>query len=106
MKESMPSIVHPPHAAQKLRTWLRVSGGLVRGAFSETLRTRIFLPGGWLGGGASSTRFCPNRIVNIRGPSPNEERIFLGNTSLSPAAVVDMAQVSCIPLAACRLRSL
>src|SRR6266436_5787361 len=28
MNESIPSMLQPPHAAQKLRTWLRVSGGL------------------------------------------------------------------------------
>src|ERR1700726_3084946 len=28
MNESIPSMLQPPHAAQKLRTWLRVSRGL------------------------------------------------------------------------------
>jgi hypothetical protein len=29
MKESIPSMVQPPHAAQKLRHWLPVSRGVV-----------------------------------------------------------------------------
>jgi hypothetical protein len=48
MKESIPSMVHPPHAAQKLRTWLRVSSGLNRSASAGTLLITIFFPDGLL----------------------------------------------------------
>ncbi len=39
MNESMPSMVHPPHAAQKLRTWFCVNRGLPVAGLTATAFT-------------------------------------------------------------------
>src|ERR1700730_15298465 len=115
MKESIPSMVQPPQAAQKLRHCLRVSRGVVLEEvvleddsgmrFTTTRfldRLSIFNADFAIQRGLRD-RLRPYRRVNIRAAWSGAYCLFSAEEQLP---VVDTACISCIPLAACCPRTL
>src|ERR1700722_4113196 len=80
MNESMPSMVHPPQAAQNARFWLDVSGTLAAGVSTTGLcmrgagkkldhrwakKSRRFAQGGFFDGTASEFRLLARAVQKV-----------------------------------------